>query len=830
MFLSPAQVATLIAAMARGVLWSRRATSRELCAWRDRAAAIPDVSIRADALAALAGKRDNVEGAALFSLLPIRRNGELLKLLVAYQILWDFLDSVSERGACAGYANGSQLHRALVEALDPEAPISDYYRFHPRKEDGGYLLALVETCRRACANLQCYRQVRPLMLQAVERCAIQGLNHEPEPARRAAALRAWAAREFADEHTLKWFELTAAASAFPPHILLALAAQPSLRQKELHDVYAAYFPWVGLAIAMLDSYLDQVEDLLSGNHSYISHYANQTEALERLSMIIERVALHARRLPNSRRHMVLTEGIVAWHLSMDSVNTPNTRDATRMLARAGGPLTRLLMPIAHVWRATRTQWSELTADRSALPPSVPLPAVALTYLYWRWPFTYMKWCEACYGKRFTHRMTSFPRLVFLSDAAEVKAMLAAPADVLRPGKGGAKIAPIVGWRSFMLVDGNEHLNGRKAALPALQRRAIDTERLWVMDTVRCAIALWPRDAPLPLHPRLRALTLKVILRRVFAGGEPRCEDRLAALLDRALEMLTVTGSVVFPVPILRHGPGRTVWRRFIRRRSEVDALIHALIDERLEVDRDRAGRDALAALLAARNGDGRPMTRAQLRDNVMSLILAGHETTASQLAWAFQLLAHNPDAQRRLIEEIDEDAGDAYLTATIQEVLRHRPVFMFTIPRAVERTIEIGGRTYEPPAHLLGCIYLLHHDPVVYPEPERFRPERFLEGQPSPYTYLPWGGGRRRCPGSYLALVEMKAVLRTVLETMTVGPTSRRMERPKWRSVIVTPHAGSRVVLRRRERGSVAAGRARRTAVGACPAIGSTADLVEHGP
>jgi cytochrome P450 len=407
-------------------------------------------------------------------------------------------------------------------------------------------------------------------------------------------------------------------------------------------------------------------------------------------------------------------------------------------------------------------------------------------------------------------------------------MLAAPANVLHPGKGGAKIAPIVNDNSFMLLDEDEHLSGRRAVLPALQKRMIDTESLQVIDTVRRTIAFWPRDASLPLHPRLRALTLKVILRRVFAGEGYRCEEQMSALLDRMQAMLAVTGSAVLPLPILRHGPGRTVWRHFLRDRSEVDTLIYALIEERL--DAGQAGRDALAALLAARNADGTPMTREQLRDNVMSLILAGHETTASQLAWAFQLLAHNPRVQRRLIEEIDGDAGETYLMATIQEVLRHRPVFLFTIPRAVVQPIEIGGWTYHPPAHLLGCIYLLHHDPDVYPEPNEFRPERFLEGQPSPHTYLPWGGGRRRCPGSHLALLEMKTVLRTVFETMTVSPASRRMERPRWRSVIVTPHAGSRVVLRPRERRSITVRRPRRTAVGACPAPIHIVDLLEHGP
>jgi cytochrome P450 len=203
-------------------------------------------------------------------------------------------------------------------------------------------------------------------------------------------------------------------------------------------------------------------------------------------------------------------------------------------------------------------------------------------------------------------------------------------------------------------------------------------------------------------------------------------------------------------------------------------------------------------LLAAHNSDGSAMSPRQVRDNLMSIVLAGHETTASELAWAFQLLAHNPRVLDRLIDEIDRDAGEEYLTATIQEVLRHRPVFLFAIPRAVKQPIEIGGWTYRPPTQLLGCIYLVHHDPELYPNPHEFRPERFLGTSPSTYTWLPWGGGRKRCPGLHLATLEMKTVLRTVLETMTVRPAAKKMEHPRWRSVIVTPHAGSRVVLQRR--------------------------------
>jgi cytochrome P450 len=787
----------LVAALGRGLWWSRRATSRELDSWCDRAGVIPDSLIRADALEAIACKRDNVEGASLFSILPRDRDPHLLKLLVAYQIMWDFLDSASERGACAGQANGRQLHRALVEALDPEAPISNYYLYHPWKNDGGYLLALVETCRRMCAELPSYRQVRFLILQGVEGCAIQSLNHEPDPSRRDAALKAWAVREFSNERTLSWFELTAAAGAFMPHVLLALAAEPSCNQRELVDVYSAYFPWVSLTISMLDSYIDRANDVASGNHSYLSHYANETVAFDRLSAIIRQTVSRTARLPAGRRHAVLTSGIVAMYLSVESANTPELRAQTRKLAQAGGAVTRLLLPIAHIWRSTRARLSTLGDRGCNLPPALPLPTSILTYAYWRWPLTYMKLCQARYGECFTHRMTNFPLLVFLSNSADVKEMLTAPADVLHPGEGGVKIAPIVGESSFMLLDGDEHLSGRRAVLPAFHKRMIHKHADWVSEITQSAIASWPRDVAFPLHPRLRALTLEVILRRIFTLQGPECENQLRALREGVLAMLSVTGSVVFPEPILRHGPGRGIWERFLRQRSESDDLIYALIDERSE-GKGAGNEDALAMLLEAHNADGSRMTRRQVRDNIMSLILAGHETTSSQLAWAFQLLAHNPVVQNRLIEEIDADAGDEYLTATIQEVLRHRPVFLFAIPRAVKGPIEIGGRTYKPPAHLLACIYLLHHDPEVYPEPEEFRPERFLEGQPSPHAWLPWGGGRKRCPGSHLAILEMKTVLRTVLRSVTVSPASRRMERPRWRSVIVTPHAGSRVVLRRR--------------------------------
>jgi cytochrome P450 family 135 len=204
----------------------------------------------------------------------------------------------------------------------------------------------------------------------------------------------------------------------------------------------------------------------------------------------------------------------------------------------------------------------------------------------------------------------------------------------------------------------------------------------------------------------------------------------------------------------------------------------------------------LEMLLDVRRADGSPMSDKELRDNLVSVITAGHETTASSLAWAFQLMAHNQTTQDRLIAEVDRGDSDEYLTATVSEVLRHRPVFLFTVPRAIAQPIEINGWTYHPPAHLLGCTYLMHHDPALFEHPHEFCSERFLKPPPT-RTWLPWGGGQKTCPGRHLALLEMHTVLRATLSKRRILPAGRTIEHARWRSVIVTPHAGSRVVLRR---------------------------------
>ncbi len=348
----------------------------------------------------------------------------------------------------------------------------------------------------------------------------------------------------------------------------------------------------------------------------------------------------------------------------------------------------------------------------------------------------------------------------------------------------------------MLAEEDEHLAGRRAILPAFHHRVINEHAEMVGEIAAREVATWPLESPVMIHPYLRSLTLRVILRTIFGSEEVRVQE----LHRRLLAMFSVTRSLTLQEPGLRRLPGwRGIWRRFVFERARVDRIVVSLIED--EVPASHGG--LLAMLLEERHFDRGTTRTTRIRDTLMSVILAGHETTASELAWAFQLIAHDPVVARRLVDDLDGGRAE-YLTATIQEVLRHRPVFLFTIPRLVRRPLEIAGITYRPPVQLVGCIHLMQHDPKLYPEPHRFEPERFLDAPPRPEVWMPWGGGRKRCPGHHLAMLEMQTVLETVFHDLEVTPVGRRIETARWRSVIVTPGRGARIVLRKRHGGTSA--------------------------
>ncbi len=349
------QVSAFWGVCSRELLWIRPNVAREVERWRRRAASIPDAEMRADALGALTQKRLNIEGAALFAVLAPRRDIHLLRLLVAFQVLLDFLDSVSERPVPSALANGRQLHRALIHALDPDCELCDYFRHHPCGTDGGYLETLVRTCRECARELPSYSAIRVFAVEGAERCGVQGINHDQDPARRDRMLQEWAAamlwRRCGVEWDGSWWELTAAASSTLGILaLLALGADSTCRERDAAEVDAVYMPWICAASTMLDSYVDEVQDAEAGSHSYIAHYPSGEVAIERTYELVRRSLYEARGLRNGARHALIAAGMVAMYLSCDEARSQAKRSTTRRLAAAGGRLTRVLLPFLRMWR------------------------------------------------------------------------------------------------------------------------------------------------------------------------------------------------------------------------------------------------------------------------------------------------------------------------------------------------------------------------------------------------------------------------------------------------------------------------------------------------
>lgn len=353
--LTRAQIRALVRAATRQLVHGQRAASREADIWRARAARIADPVLRHDAITALNTKRGHTDGAALFCVLT-QRSAQLLRILVAYELIWDYLDSVHERAP--DETNGRQLHLALVDALDPDRPTADYYRHHPHRDDGGYLDELVATCRALCRVLPNYPLVRRLLQQEAWKAQVLALNHILDPAQRDARLREWVASDTAPEPELLWFEICGAASAsLVVHALLAIAADPNATADDVDRTYHAYWPWISLATTMLDSYVDQADDAANTHHSYVAHYANRDEMLGRIAMSIQRSARGALQLRDGERHAVVVSSMIAMYLSKDSVRTPSMRATSDALVRVGGSLTRLLLPILRLWRIRYSQRS-----------------------------------------------------------------------------------------------------------------------------------------------------------------------------------------------------------------------------------------------------------------------------------------------------------------------------------------------------------------------------------------------------------------------------------------------------------------------------------------
>jgi cytochrome P450 len=399
--------------------------------------------------------------------------------------------------------------------------------------------------------------------------------------------------------------------------------------------------------------------------------------------------------------------------------------------------------------------------------------------------------RARFGGMFTLRVAYEGTWVIVSDPEVVKQIFTGDPRVFHAGEGNQLLRPILGESSVLVLDEKEHIGQRKLMLPPFHGERMQGYGEKMAEIASREIESWPTDTPYKLRPRMQAITLEIILETVFGVHDGERMDTLRAALRDFLD-LTTDPRLLLPVLLISPERIRQV-PAFRRRIERVDELIHREIAERREAD-DLAERDdILSMLLLARHEDGSPMSDAEVRDELLTLLTAGHETTATALSWAMERLVRYPEKFERLRNEAL--AGeDAYLTATIQETLRLRPVIVMVIRKLTE-PVELGG--YELPAGVAvnPCIHLVHRNPEIYPEPDRFLPERFLDNPPGTYTWIPFGGGVRRCLGAAFAQFEMSVVLSELVKCHDARPARPEAERPFRRAITETPRHDAEVVL-----------------------------------
>lgn len=439
-------------------------------------------------------------------------------------------------------------------------------------------------------------------------------------------------------------------------------------------------------------------------------------------------------------------------------------------------------------------------------PGSKAPAVVQLLSYWTNPQAFVEKRRERYGPRFQVSIRIPARPVYmLTSPEDVKAMFLAPADVLHTGTGSATIEKWTGTSGLAWLDEDAHKVRRKLLMPSYHGAALMRIGEAIPRMAKEDVASWPRGKDMPLHPHIHRFTLHVIREVVYGPRTPR---RWEELLDLLLQMMEFNNSIASPM-MLHKMPPRVLklfrsikslgLENFLQLRDKADALIYETIEEHRESD--YRGDDLLSVLLGiTHEDDGSPLSPREIRDEMMTIFLAGTETTAAAMAWTFEYLTRHPDALKRLRDEIDAGESDAYLMAVINEVLRLRPSIPNIIVREVKKPIEIGGVQFEPGMHLWASAYLVNHDKSTYENPDEFRPERFLDTKPGTFTWIPFGGGRIRCIGDKIALLEMKAVIKEVLTQCELERPDPRPEEAKSRIVVNVPSKFTRVVLRDRVR------------------------------
>lgn len=435
----------------------------------------------------------------------------------------------------------------------------------------------------------------------------------------------------------------------------------------------------------------------------------------------------------------------------------------------------------------RSQARTETPDLTALPPGPSLPTALQSLLFIIAPYQTMPRWHRQFGDVFSVSLAPAGHAVVLANPEHIREVFAGPSTVFHAGEGNAILKQIMGDNSVLLLDEEAHLAARKRVMAAFHG---ETMRGWgerIEQITTEQMQRWPVGRPFAVHASMNDISLEVIMRIVFGMTDEARFERLRPLLTRLVKVgPTVFLGWMYP-QLQKIGP----WRRFMALKTQVDELLYAEIAQRRR-ESDLDGRvDVLSKLLVA----APEQSDEELRDHLITLLLAGHETTASTLAWTFHELARSPRVLARAQQAAD-DGDDAYLDATVKESMRVHPVIR-NVARYLTEPVRVGGYDLPAGVTVFPSIMLVQHTARLWPSPQEFRPERFLDGNPPSTTWFPFGGGIRRCLGAGLAAVESQAVLKTVLRTYDVAPDGSR-EQPKTRNITTVPSRGARVVLTRR--------------------------------
>jgi cytochrome P450 family 135 len=430
----------------------------------------------------------------------------------------------------------------------------------------------------------------------------------------------------------------------------------------------------------------------------------------------------------------------------------------------------------------------------AMPPGPRAPAAINTARLVQRPLQTLLGWHRRHGDAFTVPLLIFGVGVYVCDPDAIRELLTGDQSDLHAGEANAPLAPVLGERSVLILDGAEHLRHRRLLLPPFQGSAVQRFRAVIRDVAEAEVARWRVGERFVMRERMRALTFEVIARAVFGVTEPARIERLRGALSSLLGM-----SPIFLMPhALRRDLGAwSPWGQFKRRLRAADALVYEEIARRRADPGLGERTDVLSLLLRARDEDGQPLSDRELRDELMTMLLAGHETTATGLAFAFDLIPRNPRVLERLRDELAADRGDAYLDAVVTETLRIRPV-LDANERTLTKPRTIAG--YDLPAgiRVYPAIAVVHHREDLYPEPHAYRPERFLDGKAESYAWLPFGGGVRRCIGAALAQAEMAEVIRTIVTRVDLAPVRAEPDPVVIRGVTLVPRHGAPVAVTRR--------------------------------